>query len=132
MRISAQVSSSFQKNNITLRTEDDQKSLVISPKADGYGLSVNGGELLFLALATCFCNDLYREAKRRNLEISNVDVEVFGDFGAEGEPAQNISYKVSLEAPNLSQEEIACLIKKVDEVAEIHKTLRNGIEINLR
>lgn len=132
MRISAQVSSSFQKNNITLRTEDDQKSLIISPKSDGYGLSVNGGELLFLALATCFCNDLYREAKRRNLEISNVDVEVFGDFGAEGEPAQNISYKVSLEAPNLSQEEIASLIKKVDEVAEIHKTLRNKIEINLR
>ena len=132
MRISAQVSSSFQKNNITLRTEDDQKSLVISPKADGYGLSVNGGELLFLALATCFCNDLYREAKRRNLEISNIDVEVFGDFGAEGEPAQNISYKVSLEAPNLSQEEIASLIKNVDEVAEIHKTLRIGIEINLR
>ena len=131
MRISAQVSSSFQKNNITLRTEDDQKSLVISPKADGYGLSVNGGELLFLALATCFCNDLYREAKGRNLEISNIDVEVFGDFGAEGEPAQNISYKVSLEAPNLSQEEIASLIKKVDEVAEIHKTLGNGIEINL-
>lgn len=92
---------------------------------------MNGGELLFLALATCFCNDLYREAKRRNLEISNVDVEVFGDFGAEGEPAQNISYKVSLEAPNLSQEEIAAFIKKVDEVAEIHKTLRNGIEINL-
>jgi hypothetical protein len=34
---------------------------------DGGGSSANGGELLCLALATCYCNDVYREAKKRGI-----------------------------------------------------------------
>ena len=33
-------------------------------KSPGRGSAVNGGEFLVLALATCYCNDLYREAER--------------------------------------------------------------------
>lgn len=132
MKISAQISSSFQSNRVAVRTEGKTKNLEIAPKTDGYGSSLNGGELLFLSLAICFCNDLYREANRRKWEISKVDVSVFGEFGKEGEPAKNISYEVSVEAPNLTPDEISSLIKKADEVAEVHKTLRNGIDITLR
>lgn len=131
MNISAFITSSFQHNEISVSTEGTTKNVVIDPKADGYGLSLNGGELLFLSLATCFCNDLYREAKKRDWEISVVKVSVSGEFGGEGEAAKNIFYEVFVEAPSLTQEEISSLIKKVDQIAEIHNTLRNGIEVKL-
>jgi uncharacterized OsmC-like protein len=42
--------------------------------------------LLFLALATCYCNDIFREAAKQGLKIDGVEVKVEGEFGAEGEP----------------------------------------------
>ena len=38
------------------------------------------GELLFAALATCFCNDLYRGAVKCGIEVQEVKVEVTGTF----------------------------------------------------
>jgi uncharacterized OsmC-like protein len=72
--------------------------LAIAPKATGFGSSINGGELLFLALATCYCNDVYREAAKQRVSVSNVTVEVKGDFGIESEPAQNVSYRAKVTA----------------------------------
>ena len=132
MKISASITNSFQNNEVTVSTEGNSRNVVIDPKPDGFGLALNGGELLFLSLATCFCNDLYREAKKRNWEISNVKVLVSGEFGGEGAPARNIFYEVFVEAPARTPEEISSLIKKVDEVAEVHKTLRQGVEVTLR
>lgn len=132
MKISAQISNSFRNNDVHVSTDGNIKKVEIPSKNEGYGSFLNGGELLLLSLAVCFCNDLYREANRRNCEIYNVDVRVFGEFAEEGMPAQNITYEVLVEAPDLTQEEISSLIEKVDEVAEVHKTLRNGIEIKLR
>jgi uncharacterized OsmC-like protein len=44
----------------------------------------NGGELLFLALATCYSKDLHREANQRGIRAESVEVRVSGEFGAEG------------------------------------------------
>ena len=87
---------------------------------------------MFLSLATCFCNDTYREAARRNVKILSVEVTVTGEFGKEGEPASNIAYEVKIEAPGTSSEDIADLIRRVDSVAEIHNTLRQGIPVTLK
>jgi uncharacterized OsmC-like protein len=62
------------------------------------GSSANGDELLFLALATCYCNDIYREARKRGIEVERVQVEVTGEFGGEGEPAREIRYNASVDA----------------------------------
>ena len=102
----------------------------IAVKPTGLGSSVNGGELLMLSLATCFCNDIYREAAKRNMEITGVEVEVMGEFGAESEPGFNFQYKANVTA-NAPDEEIADLVAHTDKVAEIHNTLRKGIEITL-
>ncbi len=51
-----------------------------SSKENGYGSSASGGELLFLALATCYCNDIYREAAKKNIKVESVEVDVEGDF----------------------------------------------------
>src|SRR5688572_19205395 len=130
MKITAIIENSFQKNNIRVSTEDQEKSISIVGKSNGMGSSVNGGELLFLALATCFCNDIYREAAKRNLNIQSVKVTVTGNFGMEGEPATNINYITEIQSPD-SDSEIKSLIRYVDSIAEIHNTLRKGVNVTL-
>lgn len=84
---------------------------------------------MFLSLATCFCNDIYREAAKRKMEISLVEVKVSGEFGKEGEPESNIYYEAKVESANSSAEEIEALVEYVDGIAEIHNTLRKGVEV---
>jgi uncharacterized OsmC-like protein len=96
--------------------------LAIAAKAEGFGSSVNGAELLFLALATCYCNDIYREAKKRRIEVENVKVEVDGEFGGEGEAARRVSYRAAV-AARASREKILDLMRHTDSVAEIQNTL---------
>lgn len=131
MTISATIKNEFQVNDIAVTTEGQQKKINVPGKDEGFGSSVNGGELLFLSLATCFCNDLYREATRRKLNITSVEVTVKGEFGKEGEPASNVVYTVRVQSPTLSTKEVAELISHVDKVAEIHNTLRKGIAVTL-
>jgi organic hydroperoxide reductase OsmC/OhrA len=123
MKISALVQNSEGQNTVTLRTNDHVHSLSIPPKQTGFGSSANGGELLFLALATCYCNDVYREAAKRGLKVERVEVEVEGDFGAEGEPAKNVVYRAKVTA-QASEEAVRELMRQTDQVAEIQNTLR--------
>ncbi|MDQ5829107.1 MAG: OsmC family peroxiredoxin, partial [Actinomycetota bacterium] len=58
----------------------------------GGGLGFNGGQLLYLAVAGCISNDLFRGARAAGIEPSSVRVKVSGDFV--GKPA------VSAEIPN--------------------------------
>jgi organic hydroperoxide reductase OsmC/OhrA len=135
MRISAKVQNSEGQHHVTLCTNDNVHSLAIPPKPAGFGSSANGGELLFLALATCYCNDIYREAAKRGLRVEHVEVEVEGEFGAEGEPARNVSYRAKVTA-QASEAQIRELMSQTDRVAEIQNTLRletpvilSGIEV---
>jgi len=115
---------------VTLQTNDNVHSIVIPPKPTGYGSSANGGELLFLALASCYCNDIYREAAKRNIKVERVEVHVDGDFGAEGEPARNVTYRAKVVA-EASEDEIREMMKFTDTVAEIQNTLRIEVPIVL-
>ncbi len=130
MRISARVQNSKNHHQTTVQTNDTAHSINIPPKSTGFGSSANGGELLFLALATCYCNDIYREAGKRGLSVESVEVQVEGDFGAEGEPAQNVSYHARVTA-SAGEEEIRELMRATDRVAEIQNTLRVGTPVTL-
>lgn len=130
MKISATLNNKLNLHRVTVETNGASKQISIASKADGFGSSVNGGELLLLSLATCFCNDIYREANKRKIPIESVDVIVTGDFGGEGEPGSNFQYKADVKS-TASSEEIDDLIKYVNDIAEIHKTLRNGIDVRL-
>ena len=96
MKVSAHVRNSAGQHHVTVQTNDQARTLAIPPKATGFGSSANGGELLFLALATCYCNDIYREAAKRGISVEQVEVEVSGDFGAEGESARNVTYRAKV------------------------------------
>lgn len=131
MKITATVENSKDNHQVTLQTNDNVHSIVIPPKSTGYGSSANGGELLFLALASCYCNDIYREAAKRNIKVERVEVNVEGDFGVEGEPAKNVTYSAKVHADG-SEDEIRELMKFTDTVAEIQNTLRvaNAVTLN--
>jgi uncharacterized OsmC-like protein len=85
---------------------------------------------LFAAIATCFCNDLYREAAKRGIDVQEVRVEVAGTFGSPGEPARDISYRVHVRA-DAPQAEIDGLIRSTDAVTEIRNTVRTGCAVKL-
>jgi organic hydroperoxide reductase OsmC/OhrA len=130
MKISAQVENRRGEHHVTLQTGDQTHSIEIPPKAEGLGSSANGGELLFLALATCYCNDIYREAARRGITVSKVEVQVQGEFGAAGEPAKNVTYRARVTA-QASEEQIKALMRDTDRVAEIQNTLRSSTPVVL-
>ncbi|MGH2547983.1 MAG: OsmC family protein, partial [Thermomicrobiales bacterium] len=115
----------------TIGTNGNQNSVDIASRDSGYGSSVNGGELLFLALATCYCNDIYREAAKRGIAVQQVEVSVDGEFGAEGEPARSVSYSARVIA-NATEAEIEDLMRHTDTVSEIQNTLRASTPVILR
>ena len=130
--ISAQVNNSQGKHEVTVATNQTSQVITIEPKAGGYGSSANGGELLFLALATCYCNDIYREAGKRGITVRRVEVTVSGEFdSAPGSAAENVTYAARVEA-EASEAEIADLMRHTDTVAEIQNTLRRGAAVTLQ
>lgn len=131
MKISAKLENSKDNHQVTLQTNDHVHSISIPPKPTGYGSSANGGELLFLALASCYCNDIYREAAKRNIKVERVEVNVDGEFGAEGEGATNVTYTAKVFA-RASEDEIHEMMGFTDTVAEIQNTLRLGTPVVLR
>lgn len=130
MKISARVTNRRGEHTVRLKTGEHEHALTIAPKAEGQGSSVNGGELLFLALATCYCNDIYREARKRGIEVRSMQVEVEGAFGAEGEGAREIRYWADVDA-DAPREDLLALMQHTDTVAEIHNTLRAGTPVIL-
>jgi uncharacterized OsmC-like protein len=130
MKIQARVRNSKGQHDVEVKTNDAVHPLEIAPRPTGFGSSVNGGELLFLALATCYCNDIYREAGKRGIRVEQVEVEVDGEFGAEGEPGRSIQYRARVTA-DASEEEIRELMRHTDTVAEIQNTLRGGAPVVL-
>jgi organic hydroperoxide reductase OsmC/OhrA len=130
MKISARVDNAFRTHAVTLTTNDRAHELPIAPRADGVGSSANGGELLCLALATCYCNDVYREAKKRGIPVQRVEVEVEGTFGAEGSAAERFAYHTRVWA-RASRQEIIDLMQHTDRVAEIQNTVRQSSPVLL-
>lgn len=130
MKISATVKSGYNQHDVTVQTNDAAKQLTIPVKASGYGSAANGGELLALALATCFCNDIYREAAKLAIPVSHVEVTCNAVFGAEGEAGSGFTYSVNITS-TAPMADIDALIEHTDKVAEIHNTLRQGASVTL-
>jgi organic hydroperoxide reductase OsmC/OhrA len=130
MHISAHVKSTATAHAATVSTGTASRSLPVPPRASGPGSGVNGGEFLMLALATCYCNDLYREAARLGIAVIAVEVEATADFPAAGLAASNIRYRARVESP-APQEQVTRLLQETDAVAEVHNTVRAGAGVTL-
>jgi uncharacterized OsmC-like protein len=98
--------------------------------AGGHGRGFSGGQLLYLSVAACISNDLYREAATRGITLSDVSLTVDGDFPGRGQPSTSI--EVSLEvAGDASQEDLAELVDEVERVAEIPNSLRGATLVRI-
>lgn len=107
-------------------------TLVVDRPADagGGGLGFNGGQLLFLAVAGCVSNDLFREARAAGIHLRRVQVTARGDFAGEPAVSTEITYDVRVEgdAPPARLRE---LVDRVDGIAEIPNSLRRGTAVRL-
>jgi len=128
MQISAQVSNRDGSHHAAVTTAGTGRSLPIDAKAHGQGSAVNGGELLMLALATCYCNDLYREAARLGITISGCEVVASAQFEGVGMPASAVSYAARVES-SAPDADIERLLAETDRLAEVHNTLRAGCKV---
>jgi len=130
VEICAIVANSPGSHRAHVRTGNAETVLDIAAKPAG-GSAVNGGELLLLALATCYCNDLYREAARLGLTLDEVHVEARADFDGVGLAASNVRYCATVKS-FASAADIERLLRETDAVAEVHNTLRKGVAVERR
>ena len=105
-------------------------TLVVDRPADagGGGLGFNGGQLLYLAIAGCVSNDLFREARSEGIELTSVRVRVRGSFSGEPPVSEPIEYEVELEG-EAPRERLDELVERVDRIAEIPNSLRDGTAV---
>ena len=99
-------------------------------EAGGGGLGFNGGQLLYLAVAGCVSNDLYREAAAVGITLHRVVVHVSGDFSGDPAVSVPVTYRVEING-DASEERLRELVEYVDRIAEIPNSLRRGTDVRL-
>ena len=110
-----------------------QFTLVVDRPAEagGGGRGFNGGQLMYLAIAGCISNDLFREALGRGIKLDRVVVRVDGDFVGDPAVSTVVNYEVELSG-DADNEALRDLIDLVDRIAEIPNSLRSGTPVRLR
>ena len=104
--------------------------IIDRPVSAGGGLGLNGGELLYLAVAGCVSNDLFREAQAADMALRRVQVRVRGDFTGDPAVSTEITYEVDVEG-DATAERLRALVEDVDRIAEIPNSLRGGTRVRL-
>ncbi len=128
MRVEASVENWNQHHAAVVATNSIAREVPVPPSGSGTGSSVNGSELLCLAVATSYCNDIYREGRDRGIEVLRVNVDVQAEFHGTGEAVDSISYRARVAARG-DEQAIRELMLHTDRVAEIQTTLRKGMEV---
>ena len=96
----------------------------------GGGLGFNGGQLLYLSIAACWSNDLYREAATMGIELDGVEITVDGDFPSRGSGSTPI--KVDVVVRSVAPEErVRQLMAEVERIAEIPRAIRDATPIEV-
>jgi uncharacterized OsmC-like protein len=96
-------------------------------EAGGGGKGFNGGQLLYLAVAGCISNDLFREAPRFGVDLDSVRVTVDGNFSGDPAVSSPVTYDVELSGSG----DLEGLARQVDRIAEIPNSLRHGTPVSL-
>ena len=98
--------------------------------AGGRGIGFNGGQLLYLAVAGCISNDLYREAQAAGIALRRVRITAHGDFTGAPPVSTDIAYEVEIDG-DAPESALRDLVARVDEIAEIPNSLRRGTPVRL-
>jgi putative redox protein len=96
----------------------------------GGGLGFNGGQLLYMSIAACWSNDLYREAATMGIELDGVAITVEGDFPSRGSGSTPIAVDVVVRS-SAPEGRVRELIAEVERVAEIPRAIRDATRIEV-
>ena len=88
----------------------------------------NGAGVLHVAVALCVLNDLYREGDALGVPVRGVRVAARGEFDTESWVSTGITYAVEVDS-SATDDDVAKVIARVDEVAEIPQALRAGMSV---
>lgn len=99
--------------------------------AGGGGLGFNGGQLLYMSIAACWSNDLYREAATMGIELDGVEITVDGDFPARGSGSTPITVDLVVRS-SAPEDRVRELVAEVERVAEIPRSIRDGAPIEVK
>jgi uncharacterized OsmC-like protein len=107
-------------------------TLVVDRPTDGGGdgIGFNGGQLLYLAIAGCVSNDLYREAPGLGITLDHVRVAVRGNFEGDPPVSTPVEYEVEI-AGDADDARLRELVEYVDRIAEIPNSLRGATPVKL-
>jgi len=128
MEITARVDHRTGEHRVAVATDGKTQTIAVAAKSSGSGSAINGGEFLMLALATCYCNDLYREAALLGMQLDGVEVEAQAEFEGVALSARNVRYRARVDSPEPAAR-IEALLARTDVVAEVHNTLRAGAAV---
>lgn len=128
MKIAATVASTKSGHEATVSTQGSTRTVPVPAKPDNRGSAINGGEFLMLALATCYCNDIYREAARLGIEVHGVEVEASAQFTGVGLAASDVTYRARIRS-DAPEGKIEQLLRETDAVAEVQNTVRAAIAV---
>jgi organic hydroperoxide reductase OsmC/OhrA len=128
MDVKATVWNSPEGHEVVVRADGVSRVLDLPGRGTGRGSAISGGELLALALATCYCNDLWREAARLGLQLDAVEVEASASFPEAGLGARDVRYRAWIASPEPAAA-IDELLRATDAAAEVQATLREGVEV---
>lgn len=111
---------------------DDGRAVHFPHRWTAEGVTVEadftGAHLLHLAAAGCILNDIYREANELGIRMDGVRVAASGGFDTRTWASTGITYRVELRS-TASAEELARLLDRVDDVAEIPRAIRAGATV---
>ena len=88
----------------------------------------NGAGVLHVAVALCLLNDLYREGEALGVPVDGVRVLARGEFDPTTWVSRGITYAVDV-ASTADADDVAKLVARVEEVAEIPRVLRAGMSV---
>jgi organic hydroperoxide reductase OsmC/OhrA len=96
-------------------------------RAGGTGMGLNGGQVLALAIGTCFSNDLQTVADAMGVAIVDFTLEIRMAFGGEPRIAQRIDMDVDVTLD--AGHDPAELIAEARRITVIANTLKAGTEV---
>lgn len=99
-----------------------------TPEGVTVDAAFTGAHLLHLAVAGCVLNDTYREAAALGVPLLGVRVGADGSFDEESWRSDGIRYWVEVDA-QAEGAAVEALLRRVDEVAEIPKSVRAGAAV---
>lgn len=99
-------------------------------RSGGTGRGFSAGELLRLAVGACYAISLSREAVKRGLALTGVELDVQIEWDGEPERIQRISCVATVTA-EASEEAIRDLIRNADQRAEVVNSLRPAFAVTL-